>query len=180
MLGDGGPGVADAGLRAAARLKTMLARHQENEVEARPGLAAEASFDDTAEGERLHRYQERWHRSLLRTLAEIEELRDRGPLDHQEMEEAFVGQDSNPVIPFIIEETRLECCPTGGRDVDEGPARSMELNQWRGMSGPMIGSRPMDRRSGPKKSAKTNPPLTNQSGPKKSAKTNPPGSCERW
>ena len=74
-----------------ARLKTMLARHQDNQVEARPGLAAEASFDDTAEGERLHRYQERWHRSLLRTLAEIEELRSRGPLDDQEAEEAFRG-----------------------------------------------------------------------------------------
>ena len=113
-----------------ARLKTMLARHQENQVEARPGLAAEASFDDTAEGERLHRYQERWHRSLLRTLAKIEELRDRGPLDDQEMEEAFVGQDSHPVIPFMIEETRWEPCPTTEeRDVNEAPVKGTEPGQ---------------------------------------------------
>src|SRR4051812_20044342 len=103
----------------------MLARHQDDEDEARPRLAAEASFDDTAEGERLHRYQERWGRSLLRTLAKIEELRDRGQLDDEETEEDFVGQDSNSVIPFIIEETRLESCPTGGRDVNDGPTGSV-------------------------------------------------------
>ena len=101
-----------------ARLKTMLARHQENQVEARPGLAAEASFDDTAEGERVHRYQERWHRSLLRTLAEIEELRDRGPLDHQE-EEACVGQDSNALIA-CIEETRMKNSSHGGTGRERG------------------------------------------------------------
>ena len=96
-----------------ARLKTMLARHQDNEVEARPRLAAEASFDDSAEGERLHRYQERWGRSLLRTLAKIEELRGRGPLDDEEAEEDFVGLNLDAAIPFI-EETRLESCPTRG------------------------------------------------------------------
>lgn len=111
-----------------ARLKTMLARHQDNEDEARPRLAAEASFDDTAEGERVHRYQERWGRSLLRTLAKIEELRDRGQLDEEETEENFVGQDSHSVIPFIIEETRLESCPTGGRDVNDGPTGSVEAH----------------------------------------------------
>ena len=111
-----------------ARLKTMLARHQDNEDEARPRLAAEASFDDTAEGERVHRYQERWGRSLLRTLAKIEELRDRGQLDEEETEKDFVGQDSNSVIPFIIEETRLESCPTEGRDVNDGPTGSVEAH----------------------------------------------------
>jgi hypothetical protein len=110
------------------RLKTMIVRHQDNEVEARPRLAAEASFDDTAEGERVHRYQERWGRSLLRTLAKIEELRDRGQLDEEGTEEDSVGQDSNSVIPFIIEETRLESCPTGGRDVNDGPTGSAEAH----------------------------------------------------
>jgi hypothetical protein len=87
-------------------------------------LAAEASFDDTAEGERLHRYQERWGRSLLRTLAKIEELRDRGQLDDEEAEEDFVGQSIDTVIPFI-EETRSESCTTRGRDVDMGSAGSV-------------------------------------------------------
>jgi hypothetical protein len=71
-----------------ARLKTMLARHQEGEEEARPRLAAEASFDDSAEGERVHRYQERWGRALLKTLGEIHLLRERG--------EAVVGPESPP------------------------------------------------------------------------------------
>ena len=63
-----------------ARLNTMLAGHQEGEEESRARLAFEASFDDSAEGERLHRYQARWGRSLLRTLAALEELRGRaGP-----------------------------------------------------------------------------------------------------
>jgi hypothetical protein len=119
-----------------ARLKTMLARHQANDVEARPRLAAEASFDDTAEGERLHRYQERWGRSLLRTLAALEELRRRGRLDHQEEEAegAPVGQDFDPVIPFI-EETRSESGCMGGGNVNKGPAGSVgadpvEETEW--------------------------------------------------
>ena len=95
-----------------ARLNTMLAGHQEGEEESRGRLAFEASFDDSAEGERLHRYQARWGRSLLRTLAALEELRGRGRLDHQEAEEASVGQDSDPVIA-CIEETRLESKPSG-------------------------------------------------------------------
>jgi hypothetical protein len=60
-----------------ARLRTLLAGYEQSEAEARAKLAYEASFDDSAEGERLHRYQARWGRSLLRTLATLEELRDR-------------------------------------------------------------------------------------------------------
>jgi hypothetical protein len=76
-----------------ARLKTMLARHQESEEEARGRLAFEASFDDSAEGERVHRYQERWGRALLKTLGEIHELRERG--------EAVVGPESPPVEDWM-------------------------------------------------------------------------------
>ena len=121
------------------RLKTMLARHQDHQVEARPGLAAEASLDDTAEGERVHRYQERWQRSLLRTLAEIGELRSRGPLDDQEAEAACMGHDSHPVLAFeeyansviaCIEDRRLQSCPpTGGRDVNEGPDEAHRVEE---------------------------------------------------
>jgi hypothetical protein len=60
------------------RLRTLLAGSEQSEAEARARLAYEASFDDSAEGKRLHRYQSRWGRSLLRTLAKIEELRDWG------------------------------------------------------------------------------------------------------
>jgi hypothetical protein len=60
-----------------ARLRSLLAGYEQSEAEARARLAFEASFDDSAEGERLHRYQARWGRSLLRTLASLEELRGR-------------------------------------------------------------------------------------------------------
>jgi hypothetical protein len=53
-------------------------------VKARARLAYEALFDDSAEEERLHRYQARWGRSLLRTLAMLGEPRGRGRLEHQE------------------------------------------------------------------------------------------------
>jgi hypothetical protein len=71
-----------------ARLRTLLARYEQSEAEARAKLAYEASFDDSAEGERLHRYQARWGRSLLRTLASLEELRGRS--------EAATGRGSPP------------------------------------------------------------------------------------
>jgi hypothetical protein len=60
-----------------ARLDGIAARWEAEEANARAGLATEAAFDDTAEGERLHRYQARWGRSLLRTLAMLGELRRR-------------------------------------------------------------------------------------------------------
>ena len=145
MLGDGGSGAADAGLERCSRLKTLLARHQDNQVEARPGLAAEASFDDSAEGERLHRYQERWHRSLLRTLAEIEELRDRGPLNHQEAE-LSVGPDSEPVIP-IMEEVRLEPAVGGRSPLLRGSPPTMPVLVG-GVPTPQSGSYPRPRSSG--------------------------------
>ena len=162
----------------------MLAGHQEGEEESRGRLAFEASFDDSAEGERLHRYQARWGRSLLRTLAALEELRGRDMAGWVTRRRRRLprGQDSDPAIPFI-EETRLESqqsgnslltasswvagagspsalddrsgaslrsspatlvvsntvmgcqktsadlpCPTGGRDMNEAPAESVEAH----------------------------------------------------
>ena len=40
-----------------------------------------AAFDDSPEGDRLHRYQAHWSRTLLRTLDAIERLRHRGDDD---------------------------------------------------------------------------------------------------
>jgi hypothetical protein len=61
-----------------ARLGALLGRREQEEAELRAKLAIEAAFDDTAEGERLHRYQARWGRALLRTLAMVQQLRDDG------------------------------------------------------------------------------------------------------
>ena len=71
------------------RLNNLLARHDEGGSEARSRLAYEASFDDSPEGERLHRYQARWGRSLLRTLAALDELRGCGsPTDEEDINHA--------------------------------------------------------------------------------------------
>src|SRR6516164_9138067 len=56
----------------------MIAGYEPSEAEARVRLALETSFDEAAEGERVHRYQARWGRALLKTLGEIHELRERG------------------------------------------------------------------------------------------------------
>jgi hypothetical protein len=75
------PAEVARGLRAIAedqlaKLEPKLARFEEDEAEAGVDLPLRSSFDDSAEGERLHRYQMHWSRSLLRTLASIENLRD--------------------------------------------------------------------------------------------------------
>jgi hypothetical protein len=75
------------------RLRTLIAGYEPSEAEARARLAFEASFDDSAEGERVHRYQARWGRALLKTLGEIHELRERG--------EAVVGPESLPVEDWM-------------------------------------------------------------------------------
>lgn len=81
------PAIDDAALRHELRalaeaerssLEATAARHEAEraaEAEADEVGPAPASFDDTAEGERLHRYQAQWSRSLLRTLDALEKLR---------------------------------------------------------------------------------------------------------
>ena len=49
-----------------ARLRPLLARHEEEERDNREDLPRRVSFDDSAEGERVHRYQAHWSGSLLR------------------------------------------------------------------------------------------------------------------
>ena len=58
-----------------ARLRPLLARHEEEERDNRDDLPRRVSFDDSAEGERVHRYQAHWSRTLLRTLAELRDHR---------------------------------------------------------------------------------------------------------
>ena len=141
-----------------ARLNTMLAGHQEGEVESRGRLAFEASFDDSAEGERLHRYQARWGRSLLRTLAALEELRGRGRLDHQEAEEVCVGQDSNPA----------HCMHRGDKI---GILSHGRTGRGRATGGPRSGADPVEQTErGHDRVAADDPPIRR----KKSGKTNPP------
>jgi hypothetical protein len=60
-----------------ARAEELLAAHEaEPEDDDLTELADQAAFDDSVEGERLHRYQNHWSRSLLRTLDAIGSLRE--------------------------------------------------------------------------------------------------------
>ena len=58
-----------------ARLGPLLARHEDEERDNRADLPRRLSFDDSAEGEHVHRYQTHWSRTLLRTLAELKDHR---------------------------------------------------------------------------------------------------------
>ena len=59
-----------------ARIRPLLARHEEEERDNRADLPRRVSFDDSAEGERVHRYQAHWSRMLFRTLAELRNHRE--------------------------------------------------------------------------------------------------------
>ena len=61
-----------------ARIRPLLARHEDEERDNRDDLPRRVSFDDSAEGERVHRYQTHWSRMLLRTLAELRNHRAPG------------------------------------------------------------------------------------------------------
>src|SRR3954470_20537801 len=60
----------------SARVRPLLARHEEEERDNRADLPRRVSFDDSAEGERVHRYQAHWSRTLFRTLAELRNHRE--------------------------------------------------------------------------------------------------------
>lgn len=55
-------------------IERRVCERAEEEASDRAAAVPDA-FDDSPEGERLHRYQTNWSRSLLRTLAAIEQLR---------------------------------------------------------------------------------------------------------
>jgi hypothetical protein len=59
-----------------ARLEARLAGHEADERADRADLPSRCSFDATAEGERVHRYQMHWGRALLQTLTAIAKLPD--------------------------------------------------------------------------------------------------------
>ena len=58
------------------RLQKLMARREAQEV-VEEESDEEAAFDDSPEGERLHRYQNHWSRMLKRTLDEFDRLHER-------------------------------------------------------------------------------------------------------
>jgi hypothetical protein len=83
---------------SCARLAGLLAARQAAEASDHDAaeLAARASFDDSPEGERLHRYQMAWNRSLLRTLDMIWKLQ-------QEAAESAWGDDRTDGVLEAVE-----------------------------------------------------------------------------
>ena len=81
------PAQHKAGLRAiideeCTRLSGLVARFEaeadETDDEPEEDVQDQLAFDDSPEGDRLHRYQAHWSRSLLRTIEAIARLKKRG------------------------------------------------------------------------------------------------------
>jgi hypothetical protein len=88
-----------------ARLEDLLAAHEADpEDDDHTELAA---FDDSVEGEWLHRYQNHWSRSLLRTLDAIAKLREDGA--QKAPDDRGAGCQSCPTCDE--EEAGLASCP---------------------------------------------------------------------
>jgi hypothetical protein len=91
------------------RLSDLLQDLQAEAVDQAAEDAAEAAFDVSPEGERVHRYQAQWGRAMIQTLEAIRKLkRDaamKAPAEEPVAAVAavapFVGQDSNPVDDFL-------------------------------------------------------------------------------
>jgi hypothetical protein len=103
-----------------ARLESLLAAHEAEEPADEPAeLTEQAAFDDSAEGERLHRYQFHWSRSLLRTLDAIAKLRKNGEQEvPAEPGPCGAGFQSCPSIDQEESIPARRDCPTGTAEKD--------------------------------------------------------------
>ena len=109
-----------------ARLRPLLARHEEEERDNRDDLPRRFSFDDSAEGERVHRYQAHWSRTLLRTLAELRDHRGL-PEPEARLEPATGAVPPSPPVELPAPSTRRRgpvivriIAPAGPRDPASG------------------------------------------------------------
>ncbi len=101
----GGPTPAEhkARLRAVldeqcTYLSDLIAKLEAEEDEADDGLDQDEqellAFDDSPEGDRLHRYQSHWTRSLLRTIEAITRLKKRGDGDEPDAREETTAEST--------------------------------------------------------------------------------------
>lgn len=108
------------------RLTPILARREADERADRADLPRRSSFDDSPEGERVHRYQARWSRNLLRTLAAVEELREQEPEEPEDEEqEEEIETLMPPAISSISPQPDLD---DSTRTEREGEAEGVEEN----------------------------------------------------
>ena len=80
------------------RLEALLAEHEAQEDD--DGQTdGHACFDDSPEGERVHRYQSRWSRLLLRTLDAIGDLRNQPTLAGSDPPEKTEAEEHSARAP---------------------------------------------------------------------------------
>jgi hypothetical protein len=116
-----------------ARVEGLLAAHEADEPEDDAvDLVEQAAFDDSAEGERLHRYQNHWSRSLLRTLDTIAKLRQNGDegVTESDLAPDECGARSPGERATDPERTKTDASATrnGAREEDpDGPIASAQI-----------------------------------------------------
>lgn len=105
------------------RLEALLAEHEAEEDGEDGETDDQAAFDDSPEGERLHRYQSYWSRSLLRTLDALEKLRKQRTVNASDPEEGpDTTEDATEAPePVVGTEVRAEAAAEGGMTGVVGP-----------------------------------------------------------
>jgi hypothetical protein len=114
------------------RLEELRTAHEAEEADEATDVPEGSAFDDSAEGERLHRYQMHWHRSLLRTIDAIAKLKkceeqeasdDRGAgcQSCQSVDQEKAGSASCPTGMATS-----ESCPTGMATSESCPTKSVQ------------------------------------------------------
>src|SRR5579883_2863088 len=109
--------------QAVTRLEVLLGVHREREAVSRPGRLDGLAFEDSAEGERLRRYQLGIDRALHRALNQIFKVRKEVREQGADAAEAEVDLPTSAIVPTVGEPD--ETNPTAA-----GEPR--ELGPWEG------------------------------------------------
>ena len=143
-----------------ARIRPLLARHEEEERDNRDDLPRRVSFDDSAEGERVHRYQAHWSRTLLRTLAELR--------NHRELPEPEARLE--PTTGAVPPSPSVEL-PAPQLDVAVPSSSASSPQPVPVIPPPVEDPAGLDQR--PRRRCETNPPWTSQRLSRQGVATNP-------
>jgi len=106
------------------RLEALLAEHEVQEDGEDGVIDNEAAFDDSPEGERVHRYQSRWSRLLLRTLDAIGDLRKQSTLEASDPREQAkpAQQSAEAPAPVVVAQELTEEPAVGDMNGEAGPS----------------------------------------------------------
>jgi hypothetical protein len=104
------------------RLETLLAELEPGEDHGDGETDEQTAFDDTPEGERLHRYQTCWSRSLLRTLDTLVKLRRDRTADAVESREGSENTDDLTEAPEVVDSVEVAGPPAQQDSVAHPPS----------------------------------------------------------